>query len=241
MVERSIAAGVRSYTVSYDGADAVDIKPDFNANSFTLVLNGKYFSVTWTIENEAVSFALEEIPAAVMQFVKGNTYAYNTWLPSQTTTMNITFAGMSDEGALFNIECSGSISGTYQGVLSNDGLYLLAKLGSSNYRIYINPVKDFNVDYVLVYDTCGTAKFMGTHTVDGKELTILISSTSKEDDDGFAGFNAPSFVVTYDGKSCTSTTVYKDSVTSVEFTVDGKTYEAKIESNQMTVTEKTAA
>ena len=241
VVERSIAAGVRSYTVSYDGADAVDIKPDFNANSFTLVLNGKYFSVTWTIENEAVSFALEEIPAAVMQFVKGNTYAYNTWLPSQTTTMNITFAGMSDEGALFNIECSGSISGTYQGVLSNDGLYLLAKLGSSNYRIYINPVKDFNVDYVLVYDTCGTAKFMGTHTVDGKELTILISSTSKEDDDGFAGFNAPSFVVTYDGKSCTSTTVYKDSVTSVEFTVDGKTYEAKIENNQMTVTEKTAA
>lgn len=92
MIERSIAAGVRSYTVSYDGADAVDIKPDFNANSFTLVLNGKYFSVTWTIENEAVSFALEEIPAAVMQFVKGNTYAYNTWLPSQTTTMNITFA-----------------------------------------------------------------------------------------------------------------------------------------------------
>lgn len=241
VIERSIAAGVRSYTVSYDGADAVDIKPDFNANSFTLVLNGKYFSVTWTIENEAVSFALEEIPAAVMQFVKGNTYAYNTWLPSQTTTMNITFAGMSDEGALFNIECSGSISGTYQGVLSNDGLYLLAKLGSSNYRIYINPVKDFNVDYVLVYDTCGTAKFMGTHTVDGKELTILISSTSKEDDDGFAGFNAPSFVVTYDGKSCTSTTVYKDSVTSVEFTVDGKTYEAKIENNQMTVTEKTAA
>lgn len=66
--------------------------------------NGKYFSVTWTIENEAVSFALEEIPAAVMQFVKGNTYAYNTWLPSQTTTMNITFAGMSDEGALFNID-----------------------------------------------------------------------------------------------------------------------------------------
>lgn len=241
VIERSIAAGVRSYTVSYDGADAVDIKPDFNANSFTLVLNGKYFSVTWTIENEAVSFALEEIPAAVMQFVKGNTYAYNTWLPSQTTTMNITFAGMSDEGALFNIECSGSISGTYQGVLSNDGLYLLAKLGSSNYRIYINPVKDFNVDYVLVYDTCGTAKYMGTHTVDGKELTILISSTSKEDDDGFAGFNAPSFVVTYDGKSCTSTTVYKDSVTSVEFTVDGKTYEAKIESNQMMVTEKTAA
>ncbi len=241
VIERSIAAGVRSYTVSYDGADAVDIKPDFNANSFTLVLNGKYFSVTWTIENEAVSFALEEIPAAVMQFVKGNTYAYNTWLPSQTTTMNITFAGMSDEGALFNIECSGSISGTYQGVLSNDGLYLLAKLGFSNYRIYINPVKDFNVDYVLVYDTCGTAKFMGTHTVDGKELTILISSTSKEDDDGFAGFNAPSFVVTYDGKSCTSTTVYKDSVTSVEFTVDGKTYEAKIENNQMTVTEKTAA
>lgn len=241
VIERSIAAGVRSYTVSYDGADAVDIKPDFNANSFTLVLNGKYFSVTWTIENEAVSFALEEIPAAVMQFVKGNTYAYNTWLPSQTTTMNITFAGMSDEGALFNIECSGSISGTYQGVLSNDGLYLLAKLGSSNYRIYINPVKDFNVDYVLVYDTCGTAKFMGTHTVDGKELTILISSTSKEDDDGFAGFNAPSFVVTYDGKSCTSTTVYKDSVTSVEFTVDGKTYEAKIENNLMTVTEKTAA
>lgn len=241
VIERSIAAGVRSYTVSYDGADAVDIKPDFNANSFTLVLNGKYFSVTWTIENEAVSFALEEIPAAVMQFVKGNTYAYNTWLPSQTTTMNITFAGMSDEGALFNIECSGSISGTYQGVLSNDGLYLLAKLGSSNYRIYINPVKDFNVDYVLVYDTCGTAKFMGTRTVDRKELTILISSTSKEDDDGFAGFNAPSFVVTYDGKSCTSTTVYKDSVTSVEFTVDGKTYEAKIENNQMTVTEKTAA
>lgn len=46
VIERSIAAGVRSYTVSYDGADAVDIKPDFNANSFTLVLNGKYFSVT---------------------------------------------------------------------------------------------------------------------------------------------------------------------------------------------------
>lgn len=241
VIERSIAAGVRSYTVSYDGADAVDIKPDFNANSFTLVLNGKYFSVTWTIENEAVSFALEEIPAAVMQFVKGNTYAYNTWLPSQTTTMNITFAGMSDEGALFNIECSGSISGTYQGTLSSDGSYILATLGYSAYRIYLNPVDDFYVDYVLVYDTCGTAKYMGTHTVDGKELTILISSTSKEDDDGFAGFNAPSFVVTYDGKSCTSTTVYKDSVTSVEFTVDGKTYEAKIENNQMTVTEKTAA
>ena len=241
VIERSIAAGVRSYTVSYDGADAVDIQPDFNANSFTLVLNGKYYSVTWTIENEAISFALEEIPAAVMQFVKGNTYVYNTYYSYHETMLNITFAGMSDEGALFNIECSGSISGTYQGTLSSDGSYILAKLSYSSYRIYLNPVDDFYVDYVLVYDTCTTAKLMGSHTTeDGKELTILISSTSEEDDDGFAGFNAPSFVVIYDGKSCTTTAKYSDYMSSIEFTVDGKTYEAKIVNNQMTVTEKTA-
>ena len=74
-------------------------------------------------------------------------------------------------------------------------------------------------------------------------MSIALGATSCEDEDGeLDGLDTSCFMVTYKGKTVkASAKRYSSSVSEIEFTVDGKTYVAKLVDGAMTVTEKAAA
>lgn len=238
VIERTVSEGVASYTAAYDGNELVAIEPSFTANSFTLQVGAEFYVFSWTIEEGKLVFTAETVPESVMQFV-GSGYAYNTWMPSYTSDVTISFAGIVDGAATYNIAITGSMSGSYIGTLSEDGTYILAEISYSTYRIFLNGVEDPNgyVEYVFVYNYSSANQniFGSFTTADDKQITILIGSISV-DDDGFSDFKEPTIEVSYDGKACECSTSYSDYMTSVTFTCEGKTYTAKFVDGVMTVT-----
>ena len=75
-------------------------------------------------------------------------------------------------------------------------------------------------------------------------MSIALGATSCEDEyeEDLEGLDTSCFMVTYKGKTVkASAKRYSASVSEIEFTVDGKTYVAKLVDGAMTVTEKAAA
>ena len=113
-------------------------------------------------------------------------------------------------------------------------------------RIYINAQNDYYYKLVAVKESSSAVDYLGTFTVNENEsLTIALGAESKEDDDyDLEGLKSSCFKVTYKGQTVTAKTPYSSYSTfssGIEFTVDGKTYVAKLVDGAMTVTEKTAA
>lgn len=238
VIERTVTDGEATYTAAYDGNEPIAIEPNFAANSFTLQIGEDYYVFSWTVKEGELVFTAETVPESVMQFV-GSGYAYNTWMPSYTSDVTISFAGIVDGAATYNIAITGSMSGSYTGTLSKDGSYILAQISYSTYRIFLNGTEDPNgyVEYVFVYNySSANQNIFGTFTTaDDKQISILVGATST-DDDGFAGFDSSAIYVTYDGKVCECSTRYSDYLTSVTFTCEGVTYTASIVDGVMTVT-----
>ena len=113
----------------------------------------------------------------------------------------------------------------------------------SDIQIYANAENDYYYKLVAVKKSSAAAKYLGTFTVNETEnVSIALGATSCEDEDGeLDGLDTSCFMVTYKGKTVKASTKYSASVSEIEFTVDGKTYVAKLVDGAMTVTEKAAA
>lgn len=234
----------KKITASLNGAQAVEIEPDYSARKFKMVVGGKTYVVTWEIDQSVIVLSMSEVSADALAF-EGLGYAYTTVLVSGEYKLDVSFDSVGENGQVnytISWKRGWSESDMVTGTLSADGNYISAEIEKVQYRIYKNAVKDADTSFVMLKDTDASAALAGKFQTTGGDLQIGIAVESSYDyDDEFDGFETPKFVVTYGGEKCTVKTSFSAKASSVEFTVDGKTYEAKIVNDQMTVTEKTAA
>ncbi len=240
VIDRTVSGGKASYTAKYGDNEAVAISPDFNTSAFSMQIGATYYVFNFEVVEGALTFTMETVPESVMKFV-GEGYAFNTYYPSRAET-EVVIELLDPAARTYKVTISGYWDGTTDEVftLSEDGTYL--EPTEAKYRIYLNAGTDPEgyVEYVLVYKTVSAAKFFGSFTVDGKNLTILMAAES-EDDEGIPKNMSSEIVVTYDGKACTTTTKYSDGMSSVEFTCDGTTYTVTYEEGAIKVAVKAAA
>lgn len=240
VIERTVSEGVASYTAAYDGDEPVAIEPDFTSNSFALQVGAEFYVFSWTVEEGELVFTVQAVPAAAMQFVCSGSWAYDTYYYSEDILLDISVSGIVDGQVTFNVTSTGYYNGSGIGTLSEDGTHILVTLGYSTHRIYLNSGVDPEgyIEYIFVRDSVTAADLFGTFTTaDDQQISILLSATS-EDDEGVPTNAKPAIVVTYNGKACECSTSYRDSLSSVEFTCEGKTYTAKFVDGVMTVTEQ---
>lgn len=239
------ANGKFTYTAAYGGAEAVAVTPDFTAKSFMIKDATSATMFGWTNENGVLNFTATELPAAALNFLINGDYMINLDSSSNNFEMRISLKGADNGKVKFNVNYStGWGSGTtVEGTLSDDGTYISAYVYYSDIQIYVNAVYDSYYKLVAVKKSSAAAKYLGTFTVNETEkVSIALGATSCEDEDGeLDGLDTSCFMVTYKGKTVKASTRYSSSVSEIEFTVDGKTYVAKLVDGAMTVTEKAAA
>ena len=238
------ANGKFTYTAAYDGAEAVAVTPDFTAKSFMIKSATSATMFGWTNENGVLNFTATELPAAALAFLINGDYMINLDSSSNNFEMRISLKGVDNGKVKFNVSYSTGWSWTtVEGTLSDDGTYISAYVYYSDIQIYANAKDDYYYKLVAVKKSSAAAKYLGTFTVNETEkVSIALGATSSEDDDGeLDGLDASCFMVTYKGKTVKASTKYSASVSEIEFTVDGKTYVAKLVDGAMTVTEKAAA
>lgn len=238
------ANGKFTYTAAYGGAEAVAVTPDFTAKSFMIKSATSATMFGWTNENGVLNFTATELPAAALAFLINGDYMINLDYTYYNYEMRISLKGADNGKVKFNVSYSTGWSwSTVEGTLSDDGTYISAYI-SYDIRIYVNAVYDYYYKLVAVKESSAAAKYLGTFTVNETEkVSIALGATSYEDDDeeDLEGLDASCFMVTYKGKTVKASTKYSASVSEIEFTVDGKTYVAKLVDGAMTVTEKAAA
>ena len=239
------ANGKFTYTAAYDGAEAVAVTPDFTAKSFMIKGATSATMFGWTNENGVLNFTATELPAAALAFLINGDYMINLDSTYNNFEMRISLKGADNGKVKFNVNYStgwGSWT-TAEGTLSDDGTYISAYVYYSDIQIYVNAVYDDYYKLVAVKKSSAAAKYLGTFTVNKTEkVSIALGATSSEDEDGeLDGLDTSCFKVTYKGKTVKASTKYSSSVSEIEFTVDGKTYVAKLVDGAMTVTEKAAA
>ena len=239
------ANGKFTYTAAYDGAEAVAVTPDFTAKSFMIKSATSATMFGWTNENGVLNFTATELPAAALAFLINGDYMINLDSTYNNFEMRVSLKGADNGKVKFNVNYStGWGSGTtVEGTLSDDGTYISAYVYYSDIQIYVNAVYDSYYKLVAVKKSSAAAKYLGTFTVNETEkVSIALGATSCEDEDGeLDGLDTSCFMVTYKGKTVKASTRYSSSVSEIEFTVDGKTYVAKLVDGAMTVTEKAAA
>lgn len=239
------ANGKFTYTAAYGGAEAVAVTPDFTAKSFMIKSATSATMFGWTNENGVLNFTATELPAAALAFLINGDYMINLDSTYNNFEMRISLKGADNGKVKFNVNYStGWGSGTtVEGTLSDDGTYISAYVYYSDIQIYVNAVYDSYYKLVAVKKSSAAAKYLGTFTVNETEkVSIALGATSCEDEDGeLDGLDTSCFMVTYKGKTVKASTRYSSSVSEIEFTVDGKTYVAKLVDGAMTVTEKAAA
>ena len=239
------ANGKFTYTAAYGGAEAVAVTPDFTAKSFMIKSATSATMFGWTNENGVLNFTATELPAAALAFLINGDYMINLDSTYNNFEMRVSLKGADNGKVKFNVNYStGWGSGTtVEGTLSDDGTYISAYVYYSDIQIYVNAVYDSYYKLVAVKKSSAAAKYLGTFTVNETEkVSIALGATSSEDEDGYLdGLDASCFMVTYKGKTVKASTKYSSSVSEIEFTVDGKTYVAKLVDGAMTVTEKAAA
>ncbi|CDE19035.1 unknown [Acidiphilium sp. CAG:727] len=198
----------------------------------------------WTNENGVLNFTATELPAAALDFLINGDYMINLDSTYNNFEMRISLKGADNGKVKFNVSYSTGWSwSTVEGTLSDDGTYISAYVYYSDIQIYANAENDYYYKLVAVKKSSAAAKYLGTFTVNETEkVSIALGATSSEDEDGeLDGLDASCFKVTYKGKTVKASTKYSSSVSEIEFTVDGKTYVAKLVDGAMTVTEKAAA
>ena len=239
------ANGKFTYTAAYGGAEAVAVTPDFTAKSFMIKDATSATMFGWTNENGVLNFTATELPAAALNFLINGDYMINLDSTYNNFEMRVSLKGADNGKVKFNVNYStGWGSGTtVEGTLSDDGTYISAYVYYSDIQIYVNAVYDSYYKLVAVKKSSAAAKYLGTFTVNETEkVSIALGATSCEDEDGeLDGLDTSCFMVTYKGKTVKASTRYSSSVSEIEFTVDGKTYVAKLVDGAMTVTEKAAA
>lgn len=239
------ANGKFTYTAAYGGAEAVAVTPDFTAKSFMIKSATSATMFGWTNENGVLNFTATELPAAALDFLINGDYMINLDSTYNNFEMRVSLKGADNGKVKFNVNYStGWGSGTtVEGTLSDDGTYISAYVYYSDIQIYVNAVYDSYYKLVAVKKSSAAAKYLGTFTVNETEkVSIALGATSCEDEDGeLDGLDTSCFMVTYKGKTVKASTRYSSSVSEIEFTVDGKTYVAKLVDGAMTVTEKAAA
>lgn len=239
------ANGKFTYTAAYGGAEAVAVTPDFTAKSFMIKSATSATMFGWTNENGVLNFTATELPAAALAFLINGDYMINLDSTYNNFEMRVSLKGADNGKVKFNVNYStGWGSGTtVEGTLSDDGTYISAYVYYSDIQIYVNAVYDSYYKLVAVKKSSAAAKYLGTFTVNETEkVSIALGATSCEDEDGeLDGLDTSCFMVTYKGKTVKASTRYSSSVSEIEFTVDGKTYVAKLVDGAMTVTEKAAA
>lgn len=245
------ANGSYTYTAKYGNGAETEVTIDFNGRSFTMGEGVDTKIVTWVINNGIKVFSVQGIPKSAFDFeTKYSADAYNAYFTSNTCYFNKITISKIENGTVY-YEIYGkvgysSVDGV-EGVLSSDGTHIVAKLGYSNYYIFLNGCYDDFYKYTLLYeggsaDSC--AKYAGKFTVDGKELEIKHCAESLVEEDEYeeeylAGCKDNYFTVTYLGKTVRADTAYDDTLSSgLEFTIDGTTYVAKLNNGEMTVTAK---
>ncbi len=239
------ANGKFTYTAAYGGAEAVAVTPDFTAKSFMIKSATSATMFGWINENGVLNFTATELPAAALDFLINGDYMINLDSTYNNFEMRVSLKGVDNGKVKFNVNYStgwGSWT-TVEGTLSDDGTYISAYVYYSGIQIYANAVKDYYYKLVAVKKSSAAAKYLGTFTVNETEkVSIALGATSCEDEDGeLDGLDTSCFMVTYKGKTVKASTKYSASVSEIEFTVDGKTYVAKLVDGAMTVTEKAAA
>lgn len=239
------ANGKFTYTAAYGGAEAVAVTPDFTAKSFMIKDATSATMFGWTNENGVLNFTATELPAAALDFLINGDYMINLDYNYYNYEMRISLKGVDNGKVKFNVSYStGWRWTTVEGTLSDDGTYISAYI-SYDIQIYVNAVYDYYYKLVAVKKSSAAAKYLGTFTVNETEkVSIALGATSEEDEDEeeLAGLASSCFMVTYKGKTVkASAKKYSASVSEIEFTVDGKTYVAKLVDGAMTVTEKAAA
>lgn len=239
------ANGKFTYTAAYGGAEAVAVTPDFTARSFMIKSATSATMFGWTNENGVLNFTATELPAAALDFLIDGDYMINLDYTYYNYEMRISLKGVDNGKVKFNVNYStGWGSGTtVEGTLSDDGTYISAYI-SYDIQIYVNAVYDYYYKLVAVKKSSAAAKYLGTFTVNETEkVSIALGATSCEDEyeEELEGLDTSCFMVTYKGKTVKASTRYSASVSEIEFTVDGKTYVAKLVDGAMTVTEKAAA
>ncbi len=239
------ANGKFTYTAAYGGAEAVAVTPDFTAKSFKLTSESGANLFTWTLDDGKLAFALTVIPASALKFELGDTFMSNLNETYTKLFVKIEFKGVDNSGKIkFNVNWKRSSYSDYtvaSGTLSDDGTYIMANVYYDDLYIYLNATKDDYYDYVAIKANRNTEakKYIGTFLDGNLKIELVATST---DDDGEPKYDDknPGLKVTYNGK--TATAKYSTTVTDgIEFTVDGKTYVAKLVDGAMTVTEKAAA
>ena len=238
------ANGKFTYTAAYGGAEAVAVTPDFTAKSFMIKSATSATMFGWTNENGVLNFTATELPAAALDFLINGDYMINLDSTYNNFEMRISLKGVDNGKVKFNVSYSTGWSWTTaEGTLSDDGTYISAYVYYSDIQIYANAEKDYYYKLVAVKKSSAAAKYLGTFTVNETEkVSIALGATSSEDEDGdLDGLDTSCFKVTYKGKTVKASTKYSASVSEIEFTVDGKTYVAKLVDGAMTVTEKAAA
>lgn len=239
------ANGKFTYTAAYGGAEAVAVTPDFTAKSFMIKDATSATMFGWTNENGVLNFTATELPAAALDFLIDGDYMINLDSSSDNYEMRISLKGADNGKVKFNVSYStGWRWTTVEGTLSDDGTYISAYI-SYDIQIYVNAVYDYYYKLVAVKKSSAAAKYLGTFTVNETEkVSIALGATSCEDEyeEDLEGLDTSCFMVTYKGKTVkASAKRYSASVSEIEFTVDGKTYVAKLVDGAMTVTEKAAA
>ena len=239
------ANGKFTYTAAYGGAEAVAVTPDFTAKSFMIKSATSATMFGWTNENGVLNFTATELPAAALDFLIDGDYMINLDSTYNNFEMRVSLKGVDNGKVKFNVNYRtgwGSWT-TAEGTLSDDGTYISAYVYYSDIQIYANAVYDSYYKLVAVKKSSAAAKYLGTFTVNETEkVSIALGATSCEDEDGeLDGLDTSCFMVTYKGKTVKASTKYSSSVSEIEFTVDGKTYVAKLVDGAMTVTEKAAA
>lgn len=237
------ANGKFTYTAAYGGAEAVAVTPDFTARSFMIKGATSATMFGWTNENGVLNFTATELPAAALDFLINGDYMINLDSTYNNYEMRISLKGVDNGKVKFNVSYNtGWRWTTVEGTLSDDGTYISAYI-SYDIQIYVNAVYDYYYKLVAVKKSSAAAKYLGTFTVNETEkVSIALGATSCEDEDGeLDGLDTSCFMVTYKGKTVKASTKYSASVSEIEFTVDGKTYVAKLVDGAMTVTEKAAA
>ena len=238
------ANGKFTYTAAYGGAEAVAVTPDFTAKSFMIKDATSATMFGWTNENGVLNFTATELPAAALDFLIDGDYMINLDYTYYNYEMRISLKGVDNGKVKFNVSYSTGWSWTtVEGTLSDDGTYISAYI-SYDIRIYVNAVYDYYYKLVAVKKSSAAAKYLGTFTVNETEkVSIALGATSCEDEyeEELEGLDTSCFMVTYKGKTVKASTKYSSSVSEIEFTVDGKTYVAKLVDGAMTVTEKAAA
>ena len=239
------ANGKFTYTAAYGGAEAVAVTPDFTAKSFMIKSATSATMFGWSNENGVLNFTATELPAAALAFLINGDYMINLDSTYNNFEMRVSLKGADNGKVKFNVNYStGWGSGTtVEGTLSDDGTYISAYVYYSDIQIYVNAENDSYYKLVAVKKSSAAAKYLGTFTVNETEkVSIALGATSCEDEDGeLDGLDTSCFMVTYKGKTVKASTRYSSSVSEIEFTVDGKTYVAKLVDGAMTVTEKAAA